>query len=100
MDQRRPVPGGGDPAVMAEYFETMRQFLETQERVMAAYMTGEAAGVGARALPRPRTAQALPMPRYADPVAATPVIAAEPGSDAVTARATPPPQVAARPPRR
>ena len=39
MDQRRSAPGGGDPAVMAEYFETMRQFLETQERVMAAYMT-------------------------------------------------------------
>jgi hypothetical protein len=26
---------------MAEYFETMRQFLETQERVMAAYMGGD-----------------------------------------------------------
>ena len=55
MDQRRPAPGAGDPAVMAEYFETMRQFLETQERVMAAYMTGDAAGI-ARALPRPRSA--------------------------------------------
>ena len=28
-----------DSAVMAEYFETMRQFLETQERVMTAFMT-------------------------------------------------------------
>ena len=83
MDQRRPAPSGGDPAVMAEYFETMRQFLETQERVMAAYMTGEAAGVVPARCRAPRTAQALPMPRSADPVAATPVIAAEPGSDAV-----------------
>ena len=71
MDQRRAPPGGGDPAVMAEYFETMRQFLETQERVMAAFMGTEASGV-ARALsrPRPRSAQALPMPRYAEPAAA------------------------------
>ena len=52
MDQRRPAPGGGDPAVMAEYFETMRQFLETQERVMAAYMSGDAA----RHRPRPAAA--------------------------------------------
>ena len=79
MDQRRAAPGGGDPAVMAEYFETMRQFLETQERVMAAYMSGDAGGI-ARALPRPRATQALPMPRYADPAAAAPVIAAEPAS--------------------
>jgi len=85
MDQRRGPPGGGDPAVMAEYFETMRQFLETQERVMAAYMGGDAASI-ARALPRPRT-QVLPMPRYADPVAVAPVIAAETGVPAVAARA-------------
>ena len=49
MDQRRPAPGGGDAAVMAEYFETMRQFLETQERVMAAFMGGDAG----RRRPRP-----------------------------------------------
>ena len=85
MDQRRSAPGGGDPAVMAEYFETMRQFLETQERVMAAYMGGDAAGL-ARALPRPRSAQALPMPRYADPAVATPVIAAEPAVATVPVR--------------
>jgi len=96
MDQRRPAPGGGDPAVMAEYFETMRQFLDTQERVMAAYMTGEPAGV-ARALPRPRTAQALPTPRYADSVAAVPVIASEPAVDAAAARAASSQPVAARP---
>ena len=89
MDQRRPVPGGGDPAVMADYFETMRQFLETQERVMAAYMGGDATGL-VRALPRPRSAQALPAPRYADAAVATPAIASEPGVAAVEARAAQP----------
>ncbi len=68
MDQRRPTPGGGDAAVMAEYFETMRQFLETQERVMAAFMGGEAPTV--RALQRPRAGPALPVSRYVDSVAA------------------------------
>ena len=90
MDQRRPAPGGGDPAVMAEYFETMRQFLETQERVMAAYMTGDAAGI-ARALPRQRSATVLP--RYAEaPVAvvpATPAPAASAVPPASASGATP-----------
>ncbi len=74
MDQRRPTPGGADSAVMAEYFETMRQFLDTQERVMAAFM-GDSTGQP-RALPRlQRSAHALPLPRYADPEAAQPMAA-------------------------
>jgi acyl transferase domain-containing protein/NAD(P)H-dependent flavin oxidoreductase YrpB (nitropropane dioxygenase family)/NADP-dependent 3-hydroxy acid dehydrogenase YdfG len=92
MDQRRPAPSGGDPAVMAEYFETMRQFLETQERVMAAYMTGDAAGVS-RALPRQRLAPALPAPRYADQVAAAPLIDAEASPPVVALRPVTPPPV-------
>lgn len=90
MEQRRSAPGGGDPAVMAEYFETMRQFLETQERVMAAYMTGDSAGI-ARALPRQRSATVLP--RYAEsPVAvvpATPAPAASAVPPASASGATP-----------
>jgi len=77
MEQRRSPPGGGDPAVMAEYFETMRHFLETQERVIATYLGADASGV-ARALPRPRSQQALPLPRYPEPAVASPVMAAEP----------------------
>ncbi len=39
MEQRavRPFPAG-DPAVMAEYFDVMRQFLESQERVISRYL--------------------------------------------------------------
>jgi acyl transferase domain-containing protein/NAD(P)H-dependent flavin oxidoreductase YrpB (nitropropane dioxygenase family)/NAD(P)-dependent dehydrogenase (short-subunit alcohol dehydrogenase family) len=40
MENRRQVPIAGEPAVMAEYFHTMRQFLETQERIMVMYMGG------------------------------------------------------------
>jgi acyl transferase domain-containing protein len=69
MEQRRPpMPGGGDSAVMAEYFETMRQFLETQERVMTAFMGGESVG-RARPLQRvQRSAQPLTLARAAEPV--------------------------------
>lgn len=38
MRERRPLTNSGNSAVMSEYFETMRQFLETQERVMTAYI--------------------------------------------------------------
>jgi hypothetical protein len=41
MYERKPAPMSADAAVMANYFDTMRQFLETQGQVMAAYM-GEA----------------------------------------------------------
>lgn len=43
MRERRPLTNSGNSAVMSEYFETMRQFLETQERVMTAYI-GEPIG--------------------------------------------------------
>jgi acyl transferase domain-containing protein len=42
MDERRTGPGMADMSVMSQYFETMRHFLETQERVMSTYL-GEAA---------------------------------------------------------
>ena len=60
MDDRRHPPASGD-AVMAEYFETMRQFLETQERVMTAFM-GQPAGGGWRPAMRPQRMAALPLP--------------------------------------
>ena len=61
MYERKPAPMSADAAVMANYFDTMRQFLETQGQVMAAYM-GEASAshVG---VPRPA--------RIAAPIAAT-----------------------------
>ena len=51
MGGLRKVPTAGDPAVMAEYFDTMRVFLETQERIMLMYMGG--ASVGRRSGLRP-----------------------------------------------
>lgn len=65
-DERRPPPGMANSAVMSEYFETMRQFLETQERVMGAYLG--APRTSARALPAPVHA-----PRMTE-LAAAPVI--------------------------
>src|SRR4029079_14861644 len=38
MHDRKPGPVPPGSAVMSEYFETMRQFLKTQERVMTAYL--------------------------------------------------------------
>jgi len=72
MDERRPAPGMTDPSVMSEYFATMRQFLETQERVMSSFL-GD--GSVARPAMRPRP---LPMalPRVAElaaPVTVAPV---------------------------
>ena len=65
MDTRRPPPEGGDP-VMAEYFETMRHFLMTQERVMSAYL-GEASG---RPMPRAlRAPQALALAHHGNRIA-------------------------------
>lgn len=61
----KTAPTSADAAVMANYFETMRQFLETQGQVMAAYM-GEASA--------PRTSYAR-APRIAAPIQATPVAA-------------------------
>jgi len=57
MDERRTAPGMADSSVMSEYFSTMRQFLETQERVMSSFL-----GDGAPARPMMRARPlALPM---------------------------------------
>ena len=43
-----------EPAVMADYFAMMQKFLETQERVMTMYMTGESSQrINRNARPRP-----------------------------------------------
>ena len=66
MSERKPAPMSADAAVMANYFDTMRQFLETQGQVMAAYM-GEAPMARA-AMARPmRVAQPIMAPRLATP---------------------------------
>ena len=82
MDDRRTSPGMADSSVMSEYFLTMRQFLETQERVMSAFL-GEAGVVRlpTRARPLP-----LNLPRAAE-LAAAPVVvpAARPYVPAPTA---------------
>jgi acyl transferase domain-containing protein/NAD(P)-dependent dehydrogenase (short-subunit alcohol dehydrogenase family)/predicted hotdog family 3-hydroxylacyl-ACP dehydratase len=74
MDERRTPPGGMADAVMSEYFHTMRQFLDTQERVMSTYLGAD---------PAPRAAQPLrarPAPvalaRVAEVAPALPVVAA------------------------
>jgi acyl transferase domain-containing protein/NAD(P)H-dependent flavin oxidoreductase YrpB (nitropropane dioxygenase family)/NAD(P)-dependent dehydrogenase (short-subunit alcohol dehydrogenase family) len=69
MDVRRNDPGMAESSVMSEYFETMRQFLETQERVMSAFLGG------AGAMRSPTRARALPMnlPRMAE-LAAAPLV--------------------------
>lgn len=59
----RAAPDRNDPAVVANYFATMRRFLETQGRVMSAWI-GRGAAERARspgALPRAR-AEAQPVP--------------------------------------
>lgn len=71
MDERRPLPATADAAVLAEYFETMRQFLESQERVMAAFL-GQQPAAPARAL-RARPMPTMVLPRVADAVPAAPV---------------------------
>jgi len=67
MDERRTPPGMADSSVMSEYFATMRQFLETQARVMASFL-GDASA--ARPALRPRPPVALPRAAEVAPVAA------------------------------
>jgi acyl transferase domain-containing protein len=76
--------------VMANYFETMRQFLETQGQVMAAYM-GEAP-----AMPRATYARA---PRLAAPIPAVPAmpVAAMPAPQPIPAPIPAPAPVAPAP---
>lgn len=72
-DRRTVPPAAGSPAVMSEYFDTMRQFLETQERVMAMFMGAEVSAPAARPVLRPLARPTLqPLPRVAE-VEATPV---------------------------
>ena len=85
MDQRRPPPGPGDPAVMAAYFETMRQFLETQERVMAAYLAVMRGRSHLAAAAQPQRCSCRAMP---SPIVATPVVASEAGVAEVAAAPT------------
>ncbi|HEY3521266.1 MAG TPA: SDR family NAD(P)-dependent oxidoreductase [Rhodanobacteraceae bacterium] len=53
----RATPGRNDPAVVANYFATMRHFLETQGRVMSAWI-GRGADARARAQEGPSRAPA------------------------------------------
>jgi len=104
MDDRRPAPGLADPSVMSEYFLTMRQFLETQERVMASFL-GDGSAVRAATPVRSRPVT-MAMPRVAEvpalpavPVAApAPVVAAPVAAKPAAAVAAPAPApVAAKP---
>ncbi len=69
MDERRSVSGIADPSVMSEYFATMRQFLETQERVMSTFL-----GDGAPSRPMLR-ARPLPALRPIAELPAAPAVA-------------------------
>ncbi len=89
MDERRPLPATADAAVMADYFDTMRQFLETQERVMSAFMGQQAASPARPAMLRPRMTP-LTLPRAAEmampaAIAPAPVVAATMPAPAVMA---------------
>lgn len=79
MDERRPLPPAGSSGVMSEYFETMRQFLETQERVMGMFV-GQGEPMAARpAAPRlQRAAQPMALPRVTEYAAPAPVAAVVP----------------------
>ncbi len=106
MDDRRPPSAAAD-AVMSEYFATMRQFLETQERVMSAWMGQQppAAAMPARPALRAR-GTSLVLPRVAEvpppaalmpaPLAAIPPVAAPVAASQVAAAPVTPP-AAARP---
>jgi acyl transferase domain-containing protein/NAD(P)-dependent dehydrogenase (short-subunit alcohol dehydrogenase family)/NAD(P)H-dependent flavin oxidoreductase YrpB (nitropropane dioxygenase family)/predicted hotdog family 3-hydroxylacyl-ACP dehydratase len=67
MDDRPPpLPAAAD-AVMSEYFETMRQFLETQDRVMAAFL-----GQAPMGRPALRARPLSSLPRVAAPTLPSP----------------------------
>jgi acyl transferase domain-containing protein/NAD(P)-dependent dehydrogenase (short-subunit alcohol dehydrogenase family) len=103
MDERRSSAGPTDPTVMSEYFATMRQFLETQERVMSAFL-GEAAPARPAlrlqrplpaALPRvsevvPPAAAVVPAPAVAPAVVAVPAPAPARPVEAPVAKAAAP----------
>ena len=90
MDERRPGSLPPEAAIMAEYFATMRQFLESQERVMTAFIGEPALARGVRLQRMPSLAVARfseqgplqvagaagAVPAVAEPVAAMPRTAA------------------------
>ncbi|WP_252270724.1 type I polyketide synthase [Pseudomonas subflava] len=88
MSEPTAIHGDEMSSVMAEYFATMRQFLETQERVLNAFMAG-----GAQPAAMPRSLPAAPAPRR--PVAAAPVARVAPAAVPVAAPAPVPATVAA-----
>lgn len=89
MSEPTATQGDEMSSVMAEYFATMRQFLETQERVLNAFMAG---GAMPAAMPRSMPA-AAPAPRR--PVAAAPAARVAPAP--VAAPVAAPAPVAAAP---
>jgi hypothetical protein len=62
---------------MSEYFETMRQFLETQERVMAMFV-GEGVAAPARPARLARPAQPVALARVAEVPPAAPAVVVPP----------------------
>ncbi|MBZ0157481.1 MAG: SDR family NAD(P)-dependent oxidoreductase [Alphaproteobacteria bacterium] len=61
MEGNKQTPGAGDSAVMADYFDMMRQFLAAQERIMLMYMGGASNSRGAGQRPfRPVHFERLP----------------------------------------
>lgn len=87
MSEPTATQGDEMSSVMAEYFATMRQFLETQERVLNAFMAGGA-------IPRSMPA-AAPAPRR--PVAAAPAARVVPAPVAAPVAAPAPVAVASAP---
>jgi acyl transferase domain-containing protein/NAD(P)H-dependent flavin oxidoreductase YrpB (nitropropane dioxygenase family)/NAD(P)-dependent dehydrogenase (short-subunit alcohol dehydrogenase family) len=73
MSEGRKTPTAEESAIMAEYFATMRQFLETQERVLASYIGGSAAAgsrPAVRAVPPVQARQRAPLPDSPAPISA------------------------------
>lgn len=103
MDDRRTAAGMADSSVMADYFATMRQFLESQERVMCSFL-GDAPAERPLARPRFQAVAAPRVPQLVAPaVMAAPVLAAVAPAPAITAYAPAPmavPLKAAEPPPR
>lgn len=106
MDERRLVSGMADSSVMSEYFATMRQFLETQERVMSTFLGDGAPSrpmLRGRPLPALRQIAELPaVPAPAVPAAAVQVAApvaapAVPATPVPAARAAEPAPVVKAP---
>src|SRR5690606_24658521 len=91
MSEPMAIQGDEMSSVMAEYFATMRQFLETQERVLNAFMAG---GALPAALPRGIPA-AAPAPRR--PAAVAPAARVAPAPVPVAVPAPAPAPVAAAP---